>query len=111
MIEKANVRTKAMHKFDGMRYVQDKYENLGLTDTSFANLMSNELAEPYSMAEVRQYRQQLGIPVTGSAVAKPRSVWVVMCSGLVLGVFGSGKAAAALADTDDDYTVSVHEII
>ena len=111
MIEKANVRTKAMHKFDGMRYVQDKYESLGLTDTNFANFMSNELAEPYSMAEVRQYRQQLGIPVTGSAPAKDRQVWIVVGYGLVQGVFSSSRGAAALADIDDDYVVSAHDVI
>ena len=54
--------SKQMKTFRGMSAVKADYEASGMTDTEFANSISDGTATGnYSCAEIRQYRQTLGI--------------------------------------------------
>ena len=55
--------TKQLHNFIGMQLVKDEYTNSGMSDSEFAaNISARPDRSPYSTAQVRSYRQALGIP-------------------------------------------------
>lgn len=74
--------TKQFHMFRGMRAVEADYAASGMTDTEFANSISDGTAEGnYSCAQIRQYRQNLGIAnnvsttrVTAAQIAELRAI-------------------------------------
>ena len=82
--------TKQLHMFRGMRAVEADYAASGMTDTEFANSISDGTAEGnYSCAQIRQYRQNLGIAnnvattrVTAAQVAELRRLLALACSAL-----------------------------
>ena len=58
---------KQLATFMGMGYVKDEYTKSGLTDTKFAEWMTEQSKScipkmEWSVAQVRQYRQSLKIP-------------------------------------------------
>ena len=53
---------KQLHTFNGMTYTNSEYVKSGLTDTEFAKQTSDLFSAAYSTAQVRSYRQTLGIP-------------------------------------------------
>lgn len=53
---------KQLHTFTGMSEVKEKYAASGMTDTQFAEQISKVTGNQYSCAQVRAWRQALGIP-------------------------------------------------
>lgn len=53
---------KQLHTFTGMSEVKTKYAASGMTDTQFAEQISTVTGQQYSCAQVRAWRQALGIP-------------------------------------------------
>lgn len=60
--------SKQLKTFRGMQHVQADYVSTGLSDTQFAELITKREkgAMVFSCAEVRQYRQSLGIANNGA---------------------------------------------
>lgn len=53
---------KKLHTFTGMESIKRSYAASGMADTQYAAQMSAATGQQYSCAQVRAWRQALGIP-------------------------------------------------
>lgn len=85
---------KQINNYEGMDLVKKGYAESNLTDTQFAAQMSEKTNRLYSCAQVRSYRQALGIPNNGVPMRDPKLVYVVIDgAGQPVAVYMSLQAA------------------
>lgn len=96
---------KQLHSYEGIDLVKRRYVESTFTDTGFAAYATVELERPYSVAQIRQYRQVLGIANNTTArkpAERPTKCFVVTDEFQpVAVVFDQALAEEALAEGDN----------
>jgi len=104
--------TKQVHNYEGMHLVKKLYAVRGETDTAFAAFMSEEAGRPYSVAQVRSYRQALDIPNNAAPSRAPKTVYVVTDGGREpVAVYTSAEQAAEACGPEKSWSYHAFELL